>query len=74
MKLRSLIVRLIVLWIPLLPPTPLIARVHQKVSTTENPLNLVGTAKGCLGPDISRLKGDLVIPNSKIGGMKCAEF
>jgi len=37
MKLRYLIIRLIVVWIPVLPPTPLIARQQREISPRRAP-------------------------------------
>lgn len=40
MKLRSLVVRLIVVWIPVLPPTPLIARAQRQASLIATPVHV----------------------------------
>jgi hypothetical protein len=44
MKLRSLVVRLIVLWIPVLPPTPLIARAQRQASLIATPVHVTAAA------------------------------
>jgi hypothetical protein len=41
MKLHLLIIRLIALWVPVLPPTPLIARAQRAASPIEDPVHLV---------------------------------
>jgi hypothetical protein len=44
MKLRSLVLRLIVVWMPVLPPAPLIARQQREASPTRTPAAVVETA------------------------------
>jgi hypothetical protein len=43
MKLRSLVLRLIVVWMPVLPPAPLIAREQREASPTRTPSAVVET-------------------------------
>ena len=49
MKLRSLVLRLIVVWMPVLPPAPLIARQQREASPSRTPAAVVsnaGTSRG----------------------------
>ena len=44
MKLRSLIVRLVVAWIPVLPPAPLIAQLQREASPVRPAVHVAMTA------------------------------
>jgi hypothetical protein len=46
MKLRSLIIRLLVVWMPVFPPAPLIARAQRAALPIEDPVHLVTIAEG----------------------------
>jgi hypothetical protein len=45
MKLRSLVLRLIVVWMPVLPPTPLIARAQRDASSMATPVHVTAEAR-----------------------------
>jgi hypothetical protein len=47
MKLRSLIIRLILVWMPVLPPTSLIARARREASSMATPLHVTASARRC---------------------------
>ena len=55
MKLRSLVIRLIVVWIPVLPPTPLIARPQREASPRGVPVHVVVTAEASRGANVSAI-------------------
>jgi hypothetical protein len=72
MKLRSLVIRLIVVWIPVLPPTPLIARAQREASSTENPVHVIAAARR--GTEVSAINRESFILVWNSGGMKCTEL
>src|SRR5882762_3804101 len=45
MKLRSLVLRLIVVWMPVLPPTPLIARAQREAPSMATPVHVTAEAR-----------------------------
>jgi hypothetical protein len=53
MNLRSLVIRLIVVWMPVLPPTPLIARAQREGPSTGTPVHVVVTAGARSGTEVS---------------------
>jgi hypothetical protein len=54
MKLHLLIIRLIALWVPVLPPTPLIAQAQRAASPVEDPVHLVVIAEVPRGANVSK--------------------
>ena len=75
MKLRSLIIRLIVVWIPIMPPTPLIANPHVQPSprirlcgpeSPKNSFHAWSEPQDCaLQHRLTRLSLHIGIPESK---------
>jgi hypothetical protein len=45
MKLRSLVIRAIFAWLPIMPPAPLIARPQREASSMRPPVHVVVTAE-----------------------------
>ena len=66
MKLRSLVVRLIVMWMPVLPPTPLIERPQREASPMATPIHV--TAAASRGAKVSVINRELVIVAQNSGG------
>jgi hypothetical protein len=68
MNLRSLVIRLIVVWIPVLPPTPLIARPQREASPTGAPVHVVVTADARHRTEVSLINRELVTVGQNSGG------
>jgi hypothetical protein len=68
MKLRSLVIRLIVVWIPILPPTPLIAKYQRGGSPTGGPVHLLVTAEARHSSEMSVINRGLAIVVQNSGG------
>jgi len=68
MKLRSLVIRLIVLWIPVLPPTPLIARQQREVSSIRSRVHMVVATEARHTAKVSVINHESVIVERNSGG------
>ena len=68
MKLRSLVIRLFVMWMPVLPPTPLLARSQREAPSTGVPVHAVMTAGAHHGTDVSVINRKLVMAGRNSGG------
>jgi hypothetical protein len=68
MNLRSLVIRLIVVWIPVLPPPPLIARQQREASPTGVPVHVLVTAEASCGTEVSVINRELLIVRQHSGG------
>jgi hypothetical protein len=63
MKLRSLVIRLIVVWIPVLPPTPLIARAQRETPLLATPVHLTPAACRCTETSVINRELVMVVQN-----------
>jgi hypothetical protein len=66
MNLRSLVIRLIVVWIPVLPPPPLIARPQREASLMATPVHATAAAR--CGTEASVINRGLVVFMQHSGG------
>jgi hypothetical protein len=68
MKLRSLVIRTILAWVPILPPPPLFAQPPEEVSLAGPPVDLVVTGEARFGTEVSAINRAWDIVGQNSGG------
>jgi len=68
MKLRSLVIRAILAWVPILPPPPLFAQPPEEVSLAGPPVDLVVAGEARYGTEVSAINRALDIVGQNSGG------
>jgi hypothetical protein len=68
MKLRSLVIRTILAWVPILPPPPLFAQPPEEVSLAGPPVDLVVAGEARFGTGVSVINRALEIVGRNSGG------